>query len=179
MKKTHPIPGFERLYFVNEDGQIFAHERSSLMPKGGSRIYAAKQLKLHYMKDGYVLAALYKNGEKFLIPVHRIVCLAFHGKPPTNLHQVNHKNGNRKDNTPSNLEWVTASENQKHAYSVLKRKPSHTLSVVSINPKNGNVVKRYQMLKDVEIDGFTPSNVSTVVHGRMKTSGGLIWRADK
>jgi hypothetical protein len=178
MKKTHPVFGFEDLYSVNEDGQIFAHERVAFMPKGGTRIYPAKQLKLHYIRSGYLMVALCKNGKKSEVPVHRIVCAAFHGEPPTDQHQVNHKNGNKKDNTPSNLEWVTASENQKHAYSVLDRKPSHTLPVVCINPKTGNIVKRYQMLKDVEIDGFTPSNVSTVVHGRMKTSGGFIWRAE-
>jgi hypothetical protein len=179
MKKKHPIPGFEGLYFVNEYGQIFVHERVSSMPKGGTRIYPAKQLRLHYIRSGYLMAALYKNGKKSEVPVHRIVCTTFHGQPPTDLHQVNHKNGDKKDNTPLNLEWVTASENQKHSYATLNRKPSHTLPVVGIDPKTGNVVKWYQMLKDVEIDGFTPSNVSTVIHGRMKTSGGLIWRAAK
>lgn len=177
MKKTLSVPGFEGLYFVNADGQIFACERVSLMPKGGTRIYPAKQLKPHYLRGGYLKVVFHKNGKRSEIPVHRIVCAAFHGEPPTDRHQVNHKNGNKKDNTPSNLEWVTASENQKHAYSILDRKPSHTLPVVCINPKTKNIVKRYKMLKDVEVDGFTPSNVSSVVHGRLRTSGGFIWRA--
>jgi hypothetical protein len=34
---------------------------------------------------------------------------------------INHKNGIRSDNTVGNLEWCTASENERHKYDVLER----------------------------------------------------------
>ena len=43
--------------------------------------------------------------------VHRLVCLAFHGEPPTELHEVAHNNGVRSDNRPENLRWASRSEN--------------------------------------------------------------------
>ncbi len=47
--------------------------------------------------------------------VHRLVLEAFIGLPPQG-YECNHKNGHKSDNRLANLEWVTPSENQKHAY---------------------------------------------------------------
>lgn len=45
------------------------------------------------------------------IPVHRIVCSAFHGAPPSGSHVVDHIDTNRANNRPENLRWVTRLEN--------------------------------------------------------------------
>ena len=46
--------------------------------------------------------------------LHRCVCWAFHG-PPNPKDIANHKNLDKTCNTPENLEWISLSENQKHA----------------------------------------------------------------
>jgi len=50
-----------------------------------------------------------------------LVAYAFHGSPPTEKHEVNHKNGDTRDNRASNLEWVTRSANNLHSYRELGR----------------------------------------------------------
>ena len=63
---------------------------------------------------GYKLVTLTINGAKFYRTVHNLVAGAFLGACPPK-HQINHKNGKHLDNRDSNLEYVTASENVRHA----------------------------------------------------------------
>ena len=45
------------------------------------------------------------------VVVHRVVATAFHGKPPTDQHVVDHIDTNRRNNRAENLRWVTRLEN--------------------------------------------------------------------
>lgn len=78
-------------------------------------------IKQWYDKDGYCRVSLRFNKKKKNYQIHRLVAMAFienlENKP-----QVNHKDGNKKNNNVSNLEWMTNSENQQHAYETGLRK---------------------------------------------------------
>ena len=66
-------------------------------------------------KNGYFLVKLSgRNGGQ--IPLHRLVASVWCDKPQ-GANQVNHKDGNKGNNSADNLEWVTASENVQHALS--------------------------------------------------------------
>lgn len=69
--------------------------------------------------DGYVR---YRYKYKYL-SAHRIVYQKFIGELDFNK-QINHIDGDRKNNHFSNLELVTQSENVRHSYTNLKRPPA-------------------------------------------------------
>ena len=63
---------------------------------------------------GYLKVGLCSNGRQKTVPVHRLVSNAFLGTVPDG-YQVNHKDGNKRNNPVSNLEYVTHSGNARHA----------------------------------------------------------------
>ena len=76
--------------------------------------------------------------------VHILICLAFHGiKPDLNHTQVNHIDGNKHNNIPSNLEWCTRTFNLIHAYKSGFRKDNR--EVISTNIITGEEFTYYSL----------------------------------
>ena len=65
-------------------------------------------------KKGYFKIRLQVNLDRRHCFVHRLVAAAFL-TPNSGGLTVNHKNGSKLDNTPGNLEYLTAAENIRHA----------------------------------------------------------------
>lgn len=65
---------------------------------------------------GYWTVMLSINNVRHYHFVHRLVAKAFIGPQPPPQHEINHKNGDRYHAVPSNLEWVTPSQNLEDAY---------------------------------------------------------------
>lgn len=81
------------------------------------RIKAIRGSRFTYVdnRGRYSSVTLKQEGKRRILNTHRIVAIAFIPNP-LNLPMVNHKDGNRYNNQADNLEWVTASQNMKHAY---------------------------------------------------------------
>lgn len=97
----------------------------------GRVIHNGKFLKATDRGNGYL--TVYIEGKNRYL--HRIVAQAFIPNPE-NKPQVNHIDGNTKNNYLENLEWVSCLENIKHAKEVLKKDWCMTRkSVVMMTPK--------------------------------------------
>ncbi|MBN8825087.1 MULTISPECIES: NUMOD4 domain-containing protein [unclassified Spirosoma] len=116
------VPGYEGFYQASNFGRVRSIDR--LVPcKGGAfNIRKGKILKEGKHKKGYLLVILAKNGLCVTYSVHSIIALAFIGPRPLK-YDINHINGLKTDNRCTNLEYVTAKENQLHAFRLNLRKP--------------------------------------------------------
>lgn len=89
-------------YMVSNKGRIFSLKTNSFME--GT-----------HNTSGYVRIKLRDSeGKQHIKPKHRIVAESF-CKNDENKPYVNHIDGNKDNNHPSNLEWVTSKENTQHA----------------------------------------------------------------
>lgn len=68
-----------------------------------------EQIEAKPNNNGYLRVQIPHINEKYY--VHRLVLLAFDGKPPTKFHQADHLNGIKTDNRIENLQWVTSRVN--------------------------------------------------------------------
>ena len=72
-------------------------------------------LKQRINPGGYCYVGLRKNGTKATFALHQLVAQVFIPNPD-NKRTVNHIDGNKLNNSVTNLEWSTYSENLEHAY---------------------------------------------------------------
>lgn len=107
------IRGYDGAYQVSSLGNV-----RSWKPRNGKGGLAEKSrvLSQPVWGPGYRIVNLWKDGKQKLFYVHRLVAMAFLGESSK---QVNHRNGNKEDNSVGNLEYVTSLENTRHAIEIL------------------------------------------------------------
>ena len=108
-----PVVGYEGYYEVSNLGRMRSLDRM-VNHKSGTQYLQRGQILAPRFRDGYVSTAISKFGKTKYCRIHRLVAQAFIPNPE-NKPTVNHKNGNKLDNSVENLEWATQSENQIHA----------------------------------------------------------------
>lgn len=160
------VVGYEGLYLVSNDGKV----RGTKMKK---------KLRYTYSYNGYQNVKLYSDAKGKVFKVHRLVAQAFI-ENKENKPQVNHINGIKTDNRVKNLEWVTPTENLKHACANglidtsiawhKQEKPVYQLSL------KGEIIKKWVSLSEASRTlGLQISNISHCCAGKIKSTGGYKW----
>jgi len=100
MAKIIAVYGYEGLYTISEEGDVFGRKGNKLKPFANRR--------------GYYSVRLYREGVSKDDTIHRLVAKSFLGfqKEMT----VNHKDNNKKNNHISNLEWMSNADNLRHSF---------------------------------------------------------------
>lgn len=71
-------------------------------------------IKPYKNSKGYLKASLYVGGKSVKKRINRLVAIAFIPNP-YNLPEVNHIDGNKENNSITNLEWVDGKTNRLHS----------------------------------------------------------------
>lgn len=114
--KPVPIEQFKGLYEVSSHGRL----KACLKTTSDGRRLPERIVKPTKLVSGYLQFKLYNDGFRININAHKLVAITF-GLIYWNEHsltelQINHKDGNKENNSVSNLEACTPSENVLHAY---------------------------------------------------------------
>lgn len=110
-----PVDGFESWYMVSNYGRVKGLDRVVKNSKGVCLRIKSKMLCNNPTNERkYKSVTLNLVTKRKIVFVHVLVAKAFI-ENPLKKPFVNHKDGNKLNNLVSNLEWVTAAENIKHA----------------------------------------------------------------
>lgn len=160
MENFVKVEGYD-CYFVSNLGNIKTTNKVN-----------EKILKPRVSKFGYQRVMLQNNNIAKAYLIHRLVAIAFIPNPE-NKPQVNHINGIKSDNRLENLEWCTASENQRHSISIGR------------NSKGKKVVRIDNDLKEKIYDKIIIASKENNIHKasiqncllkKAKTAGGYKWK---
>ena len=156
------VKGYEGLYQVSNLGRV-------------KRVTTDRILKGGKTTQGYLLVSLCKNSITSTKTIHRLVAEAFipnHENKP----QVNHIDENKTNNMVSNLEWMTAKENNNHGTHAERVGKSQSIAIVATNIKTGDSTEFYGITECGRQLWLNPSNITSVLKGRRRQTGGYTFK---
>lgn len=153
------LPEIKDMYTINSDGEVFSDKTGKMKTRNkGDTDYQI----INFMKI---------DGKKKTYRLHRLVLMAFDPRDDMDSLEVNHKDGNKKNNKLENLEWCTSSENQIHAYKTGLQKPRRG-SASNLSKLSEDDIKKIFELREqgytqqqiADVAGCTRSNISYILN---------------
>ena len=146
------VEGYEGLYEVSSLGNVKSVSRTIEQSNGYSREFEGRVLKPGEKGKGYYFVCLFKENKGVSFYVHHLVAYNFLEKQETKK-QINHINGDKKDNRLKNLELVTPSENALHSYRELNG--SYNINNKKLSQKvkqmdcERNIIKEFPSIREI------------------------------
>ena len=148
-------------YEIYEDGRVF-------------NLKTKKFLKGSLGENGYLYYRLSKDNKKKMFYAHRLVAETFLDNKQ-NLPIVNHKDGNKLNNSIDNLRKITLSENVKASLYIQKTNTS--IKPVQQYSLDGMLINTYPSIAEAARTlNLDSSTISKVCRGINKTHGGFVFK---
>lgn len=156
-EQWYDISGYEGHYMISNFARIKSVGRVVGNGKGTSVVKPSQIFKGGINSDGYWVMRLTANTVSKTHSLHVLVARLFVPNPHKLL-EVNHKDGNKLNCLPSNLEWVTRSQNMAHSVAtslrVYKKGNSHKrinqddiIIIYNSKEQSGELAKKYNVTK--------------------------------
>lgn len=161
------IQGYEGLYYVTDSSEVFSYDRQHFMKMHNKycTVYG-KKIKTSVNNNGYVKVVLCSNYKIKNYLLHRLVAIAFI-KNKKRLPDINHIDGNKKNNSIENLEWVTKSQNTRHSISIGRHKSPFLKG--DKHPFSKIKTQDYDKIKNMLDSGLTLVAISKVFKVKQST----------
>lgn len=167
------VASYEGLYQVSSLGRV----KSLTYSNQYKRFNRNKILKLTTNRKGYMCVGIGYNPRRTCV-VHRLVAEAFIPNP-NNYPQVNHIDGNKKNNCVENLEWCDNDFNMNHAKinGLLNSRTNKLKKQIEQYSLNDEFISKWASAKDVyQTLKISSSHIRECCRGERKTAGGFKWR---
>lgn len=169
---------------MSDYGRVRSLDRIIMHPRMGETRKKGKLLKPQNYTNGYVYVALPAVGKQIKTSIHRIVATAFISNPE-NKREVNHIDGDKKNNAATNLEWSTPSENSLHTFRVLGRvcvwkgrENVASQKAIEQLDMEGNVIAVYRSHSEAgKALSCSAKHIGACVRGVEKSAYGFRWRS--
>lgn len=172
------IEGFEGYYQVSNLGRVKSLKRTYYSGSHNSLKTIDERILSPYRKSShYFSVKLRIDGICKTHFIHRLVAKTFIPNPE-NKPEVNHINGDKTDNRVANLEWVTRSQNIRHAFD--RKIISRTSNVAVLQfTKDGTLVAEYPSIAVASKEtGVNAGNIGSCCRGSKgyPHAGGFVWK---
>lgn len=175
------VTGYKPCYQVSNLGRVRSVSRITNCNNGKMN---RKEKVLRQSKDhsGYMCVYLYTlDGIKHTTFVHRLVAMAF--VPNTDNHkEIDHLDGNKQNNVPGNLRWVTHQQNCSNPVTSIKQKKyvdvkaKHRKEIYAYDTAGNFIGKWPTITKAAKETNTNRHSISYAANGKYKTANNLIWK---
>jgi len=153
---------------IIEDKNTTNYYVSSLGRFKNSKGIIMKDYKPHH--SGYI----YVRVNKDKCALHRLVALTFL-ENPENKAFVNHIDGNKLNNSLSNIEWNTPSENSLHSHKIGLNK-GNKRKIVQYDLEINKIKEFNSIIEASKFLNMSQNNIKAVLYNKQKTAGGFIFK---
>ena len=109
------VEDYGGLIEISNKGRIRNVDREIEYSDGRKYKYKGRIMSQQVDHGGYMVSSVFVKGKRRQEKIHRLVAFQFVEGFSEERNIVNHIDGDKKNNTSSNLEWCTPAENLKHA----------------------------------------------------------------